>query len=243
LISAGQEVQVPMSGQRLLAFLALAHRPVLRPNVAGSLWMDHSEGQAAGCLRSALWRLPQPGGVRLVESGSAHLCLDEHVRVDVRDRARLATCLLDGTGADRVSDAFDPLSFRDDLLPDWYDDWVIIERERFRQLRIHALEECCTQLAAAGRYGSALQAGLAAVAAEPLRESAHRVVIAAHMANGNDAEALRQFRIFRTLLADALGLDPSASMHALMGRLLAREGASRDRPVSSAVHVPAVTAW
>jgi DNA-binding SARP family transcriptional activator len=218
---SGQEFPVTMSGQRLLAFLAIATRPLLRAYVAGSLWIDLTEDQAAACLRTALWRLPQPGGARLVETGSAHLRLASNLRVDLRDRSRVAGALVsDLTGG--VDDGFDPAAFGVDLLPDWYDEWVIIERERYRQLRMHTLEECCTRLAAAGHYSGAVQAGLAAVAGEPLRESAHRAVISAHLRYGNEAEALRQYRLFRALLDDGLGLEPSPVMAALVGRLLAR---------------------
>ena len=63
------------------------------------------------------------------------------------------------------------------MLPACYDDWVLVQRDRFRQLRLHALEALCERLTASGRYGEAIDAGLAAVCAEPLRESSHRVLI------------------------------------------------------------------
>ena len=58
--------------------------------------------------------------------------------------------------------------------------------------------------------------GLAAVAGEPLRESAHRALITAYLAEGNRSEALRQYRFFRHLLADELGLEPSPLMESLV---------------------------
>ena len=61
----------------------------------------------------------------------------------------------------------------------------------------------------------AVEAGLAAVAAEPLRESAHRALIAAHLAEGNRSEAMRQFEFYRMLLGKELGLEPSAMMASL----------------------------
>jgi DNA-binding SARP family transcriptional activator len=102
-----------------------------------------------------------------------------------------------------------------DLLPDWYDDWVLVERERFRQLRLHALERVCDRLIAAGRYSEALQAALAAVAAEPLRESANRYVIEVHLREGNLAEAISHHRSYCRLLQDELGVSPSPSMERL----------------------------
>ena len=42
-----------------------------------------------------------------------------------------------------------------DLLPGWYDEWVVAEREHFRQLRLHALEELCEELTDEGGFGEA----------------------------------------------------------------------------------------
>ena len=81
----------------------------------------------------------------------------------------------------------------DDLLPDWNEDWVLIERERFRQARLHALEALCDRFSEAGRMMPAIQAGLAAVTADPFRESAHRALIRTHLREGNRSEALRQY--------------------------------------------------
>jgi DNA-binding SARP family transcriptional activator len=98
------------------------------------------------------------------------------------------------------------------LLPACYDEWVLTERERFRQLRLHALEALCDRLTARGRYGEAIDAGLAAVCAEPLRESGHRAVIKAHLAEGNNAEARRQYETYRKVLRDELGVEPSPGL-------------------------------
>jgi DNA-binding SARP family transcriptional activator len=60
------------------------------------------------------------------------------------------------------------------------------------------------------------------VQAEPLRESAHRSVIAVHLAEGNHAEALRQYDGYRRLLASELGLRPSPVIRTMVGPLLGR---------------------
>src|SRR5205823_716087 len=96
-----------------------------------------------------------------------------------------------------------------DLLPDWYDDWAVLEAEAWRQLRLHALEALTARLAGAERYGEALVAGLAAVRAEPLRETAHAAVVGVHVAEGNRGEALRQYEHYRRLLDAELGLEPT----------------------------------
>lgn len=212
----GEEVSLPGSAQRVVAFVALHERPVLRPYVAGALWLDWPETRAAGNLRSALWRIQQhaPG---LLAADPHMLQLAPSVRVDLREAEDLAHAELTG-GASGV--APQPLTL--DLLPDSYDDWVILERERFRQLRLRALECRCTRLTTAGRLDEALEAGLLALAGEPLRESAHRALVALHLAEGNAAEALRQFRLCRRLLLEQLGVEPSPLMLDLVAGLDAR---------------------
>jgi DNA-binding SARP family transcriptional activator len=69
---------------------------------------------------------------------------------------------------------------------------MVATREWFRQIRPRALEKLCDQHQAAGHLDSAMTAGLAAVACDPLRESAHRRLAFMHISEGNLAEALRQ---------------------------------------------------
>ena len=95
----------------------------------------------------------------------------------------------------------DPADWSHDLLPDWSDEWLVMERESYRQLRLHALERLSETLREMGQHASALMAALSAVRADPLRESAHRQVIAVHLAEGNAAEALWQYHAYRRLLA------------------------------------------
>jgi DNA-binding SARP family transcriptional activator len=213
LVCAGRSVSVPLSAQRLLAFVALHNRPLQRPYVAGSLWLDSPEERAYANLRSSLWRLHRCG-LPLVQSFGHRLSLDEHVVVDLRRAEALAHRALDGTSAEALD--VEVSAFSGDLLPDWYEDWLVLERERYRQLRLRALDTLCERLAQAGRPDAALEAGLAAVAAEPLRESSHRAVVRVHLADGNVAEAIRQYRLCRRLLHEHLGLEPSDQMAELL---------------------------
>jgi DNA-binding SARP family transcriptional activator len=208
----GESIPLPMNGQRVLVFLALHGRSLLRPFVAGSLWLDSSEDRAAGSLRSALWRLNRRH--RFIEANGERLQLSPDVAVDVDAAAAQARRLLDPDEPDCPS--VDGLLLTRDLLPDWYDDWVAVERERFRQLRVHALERLCDRLVEANRFGEAIEAGLSAMKSEPLRESAHRALVRAHLAEGNRNEALAQYRRFKELLDHELGLSPSPKMEALI---------------------------
>lgn len=220
-LSHGPRVlHLPISTQRVVALLALQDRPVRRQYVAGLLWLDYPESSATASLRTVLWRLRRVCP-ELIETHAGHLSLAPGVRVDVRDAVALARALVAGDAASEHR--IDVRRFGiGDLLPDWYEEWVEIERERFRQLRLHALEALCEQLTAAGSFAHAAEAGLAAVASEPLRESAHRVVIRLHLAAGNRGEAYRQLELYRRVLKSELGLAPSGAIEQLVQHGLAR---------------------
>ncbi|MER7420994.1 BTAD domain-containing putative transcriptional regulator [Micromonospora peucetia] len=226
LLHGDVPVVVPRGLQRVIALIGL--RPgATRSHLAGLLWPDTSEDRALSSLRTALWRLRQDPCCPITTSGDT-VSLGPVVRVDVD--------ALVGTAA-RVRDGEDPCAAavlaagRHDLLPGWYDDWVLADRERLRQLRLHMLEELAGQYLSAGRHGAALEAALEAMAAEPLRETPHRLVVRIHLAEGNAFEAVHAFYVYRDLLLRELRLEPSAAMTALLDDTLApiRE-ATRDTP-------------
>ena len=208
LSGADQPIDVGTNGQRLFAILALRGR-CDRSYLSGVLWPDCSEPHAHGNLRATLSRLHRRRLTDPLESSNGALRLRSGVRVDVADLVATASAVLEGAGTAapdrRLLRALDA----EDLLVGWYDDWVLLERERLRQLRLHALEALSGQLLAAGNEPAAVETALAAVAVEPLRESAHRAVIRAHLAEGNRAEALRQLDQLRDLLRQELGVRPS----------------------------------
>lgn len=119
--------------------------------------------------------------------------------------------------ADIGSAAVSALS--DDLLPGLDDDWALIEAEDWRQLRRRALEAVVSRLMAAGRLAEAATAAVAAVSAEPLRESARAALIRVHLAEGNQSNAHEEFERYRMLLQAELGLEPTSRLSQLFCRL------------------------
>ena len=208
VVAGDEPVELPLAAQRLVAFVALHARPVLREHAAGTLWLDSTEARAAGNLRSTIWRVQRRVG-RLLAVDARTLRLAPGVEVDLR--------------ALETPAAADPHVFAGELLPGWYDDWVLLERERCRQLSLRALDAVCEQHLQAGSLGAALEAGLLAVSLEPLRESAHRAIVRVHLAEGNVCEALRQYRLCTRLLAEQLGVAPTRQMRDLIDPLDVRQ--------------------
>jgi SARP family transcriptional regulator, regulator of embCAB operon len=222
LESEGPALILPEGSQRLLAFLALKGRLIQRQTVAGTLWPVATEAHASSSLRSALARLR--GGARAsVEATARDLGLADDVTVDLWDARALAHELLAPAEASPSTEpgreAISSLSA--ELLPDWYDEWALVEAEDWRQLRLHALEVLADRLTAQAKYGDAAAAALAAVRAEPLRESPRAALIRVHIAEGNPSEALREFARYGDLLMLELGVEPTERLRSLVADLWA----------------------
>jgi DNA-binding SARP family transcriptional activator len=213
LVADGSVVTLPFSLERVVAYLALARAPISRSRLAGALWPDVPERRAHGDLRSALWRLQRVCGV--VRREEHVIGLDPEVEVDLARMADLTRALIDASPADALG-RLPELVDGAEILPGWDEEWLVIERERHRLLRLEALERAGEAFLAANDAVRALDAALASISSEPYRESAHRLLVRIHLAAGNNAEALRAYRLYRQLLEDELGICPSNQMEQLI---------------------------
>jgi DNA-binding SARP family transcriptional activator len=213
LMMDGKAVELTLNAQRLVAFVAINGKPLQRLYIAGILWPDSSDKHAGASLRSTLWRLRRsaPG---LIESRGTRLALSPHVIVDVREMIAALRALDENPSESPPRLSRHPL--RAELLPDWYDAWVQVEREQYRQFTVHALESLGEKLAIQGRFGEAVQAALAAIAAEPLRDSAHRLLINVYLGEGNRSEAIREYRGYCDVLKKELGVEPPWEIQSLL---------------------------
>jgi DNA-binding SARP family transcriptional activator len=214
VVISGRQLRIPRSAERVLTYLALADRPVDRTRLAGVLWRDGSDQGAAKSLRTTLWRI-RHAGANLVLARDNRLRLYPYVTVDVTDLTVLAKRLIHQPDLGTLAQL--PLLVECvELLPDWEDEWVVADRERYRLLRLEALERGASALMERCHLGDALIAALAAAQAEPLRESARRLVVQVQVAQGNAAEAIRSYREYQSLLRQELGLEPSRLMDQLI---------------------------
>jgi DNA-binding SARP family transcriptional activator len=213
------DVTVGDSAQRLLTLLAVQDGPMSRQRVARTLWPDLGTDRSRATLRCVLWRLQRLPVLPVCSTG-ATLRLSDALAVDVLSVVRIATALLDRSASlsDRELSNALQLNFYDDLLPEREEEgaWLDDARERFRQLRLHCLEVLCEKLSAAGWHGAAVDAGLAAVRADPLRESAHYALIRAHLVEGNRREASRRYEGLRELVVGELGIEPNVEFGELL---------------------------
>jgi DNA-binding SARP family transcriptional activator len=195
-------VRLSIGGRRLLAYLTVRGCPTARGVAAAALWPDVPDDVARANLRRVLWRVPR-GWVVSVDDD-----LNLDAEADLPQAQAVAARALAG-GALTLDEI---VLLSADLLPGWHEDWVLAAQDAFRLLRVQALEAACRAMTATGDFHLAAQAGTAAVAAEPLCESAAEGLILAHLAQRNRYQAVRCFRALAARLQDELGVAPDPTL-------------------------------
>ena len=212
LLCNGQATAVGARQQRLIAALALVGQRS-RSYLAGLLWPESPERQASGSLRATLFKVRHqlPG---LLDDGIDPVSLSTEVAVDVQALRRSAEAARTGIG---IGAGIAEKLFSAELLPGWYDDWVVFQQERLREVRISALEAIARHHLGTDDPAAAVAAAMHAAAIEPLRESAHALMIRGQIHAGNAAGAHRTLEDFRRRLRDEMGLEPSRRLEAAIG--------------------------
>lgn len=144
----------------------------------------------------------------LLLSDGPMLSLMEDLRVDlhqflvqVRNCDEPDSCSRNGTCLAFLRNA--------DLLPGWYDDWVVSEEHRLRNLRLRSFLVHGRRWLDQGEADKALEAAEGALELEPLQESCVELLMCAELQMGNRVQALRRFETFKTRLILELGVAPS----------------------------------
>jgi DNA-binding SARP family transcriptional activator len=222
-------------GRLLFAYLTVNRdRACTRGELIDVLWPEAPPAAADAALSALLSKLRRELGngalsgrseVRLTLPGDVGVDIEQAAAATRRAEAALQECDWSAAGAAaRAGLAADPAAF----LPDCDGPWLNEQRAALDSLRVRALELLAEASLRAGELADAAEAARAAVAAAPFRESAHVLLMEAHAAAGNPAEALRAFEDLRRLLREELGTAPGVAAMALHEELLhGRAPASR----------------
>jgi DNA-binding SARP family transcriptional activator len=197
----------------LLAYLALASRPVSRAELASTFWPDVLDQSARASLRSALWALRRQLDDALVVDGERVGLRDaDGVWVDVREFERLAA-----SSPERALELC-----RGELLEGLQDEWALSARERHRERVVALLERLAQTAEQRGDLREAIELTRRQVDRDPFGEDAHRRLITRLDANGDRAGAIRTYRRLAERLRRELGVVPSSQTRELIGELQAQ---------------------
>jgi predicted ATPase/DNA-binding SARP family transcriptional activator len=220
----------------LLIYLAVTARPHTRAALAGLLWGELPEPDARMNLRNAIANLRRLVGPHLIITRET-LAFDRSAPywLDVElFQANLQPPDPD-LGRLRAAAAL----YKGDLLEGFYvrdapafEEWLLAERERLRQLALHALHALAARLTERGEYAAALDVATQLLARDPLREEAHRQVMWLLARSGRRDAALVQYDTCRHILDQELGVEPDAETTALYEQIKA--GAIAAQPLLTA---------
>jgi predicted ATPase/DNA-binding SARP family transcriptional activator len=202
-----------------LVALALAGGPLPADRLAAMIWADQPPATWPTALRGVIGGLRAAldgvgaGGQRLIATVPSGYCLAPGVEVDLQAAAgalRYATALTDQGRYDAAITAAEPATrlAGDQLLPGEDAGWLDPHRREVDATALRALEILARAAGAQGDHHRAIEAGHRAVAASPLDERSHRLLIRALHLAGDRSGAVQAYEDCRALLADQLGVDP-----------------------------------
>jgi DNA-binding SARP family transcriptional activator len=233
--------------RNLLAYLLLNRQTThAREHLAGLFWGDQDEQKARHCLNTALWRLnrlldeshPTTHPYLRVDAQTIGWNTASVIRLDIEEfesRCTLADQMGDDAPEQQARLYEQAIEcYRADLLIDCYEDWCLIERERFRFLYLHALGRLMAYHMDRRAHDDAIECGRRILACDPLREEVHRDLIVCHLAINRPGEALRQYRTCEELVRRELDEEPMPETQALLPRIIGANRRARaetaDRP-------------
>jgi predicted ATPase/DNA-binding SARP family transcriptional activator len=215
--------------QALLAYLALhGDVPHSRQQLAFLLWPDSTEGQARSNLRTLVSRLRAalPNADSFLTIGAQTVQWRPGAPW-VLDVAQFEQALAQADQANRAGDLVGAPAalaqavelYRGDLLPGCYDDWILPERERLRQILLAALERLLLLLEQRRDYPPAIRAAQRLLRHDPLHEVTYQHLMRLHARSGDRASALRAYQTCAAVLRRELDVDPSPATTAAYKRL------------------------
>ena len=205
-----------VKGQALLVYLAVTRQAYSRSVLAGLLWSDMPEKVARTNLRITLSQLRKAVGDALIATRrTVELNLNSDIWLDVIVLEEAAS------SGDNLATAAD--LYRGDFLDDFYvpkaelfEKWLLVERERLRQLALNIFGQLADASLAQGNYAIGIKAARRLLGIEPWHEAGQRQLMKLLAADGQVSAALAQFERCKRLLAEELGLEPSPETTALV---------------------------
>lgn len=218
----GGPVQIPSRpAQSLFAYLLLnagvAHR---RERLAGLLWPDSDEENARSNLRHALWRIRRS----LDAAGTATVLSADDLSVTVADGSQLWVDAAVLHGFDKSAPATDALrqraaAYGGELLPGFYDEWVILERERLKGIFERTMQQLLDRLLDEQRWADVSEWGEHWISVAQSPEPAFRSLMVAAAVRGDISGVVAAYRRCAGALKTDLGVEPSEQTRTLYERL------------------------
>ncbi|MFQ5566010.1 MAG: BTAD domain-containing putative transcriptional regulator [Paracoccaceae bacterium] len=217
----------------LLKYLVIYQgRPVHRERLGDCLWPEADEAEAWGRLKvtvSFLRRQLRTVGLKedvLETVGKSYMLRSDGVWIDAIAFEKLVS---DAAAAEREGRTQMAVRLYEDaqrlyrgdyLEDDLYADWCAEERQRLREVYLEMLAGLADCYAACGRLAEAAQVCRTALCCDPCRESFLRSVLRHLVALGRPDWAEADYRHWRRVMADDMGMELTAETEKLYRELV-----------------------
>jgi DNA-binding SARP family transcriptional activator len=224
---AGRRIDDELPGRqgRLLFVFLVSNRlrAVARDEVVDAIWRDRRDGGLRPLLSKLRRHVDIAGRAELRLKLPPGSWVDLEAAADAVHRAESAVSLGEWTRAWGPAQAALFIATRA-FLPGEDAPWIDERRRHLDDIRLRALEAYGEAAYGIGgtELAAAVRAGRALTAAEPYRETGHRLLMRALTAQENVAEALGSYERLRTALREDLGAAPSGETQRLHRSLLDR---------------------
>lgn len=225
----GQEVKA-LYAERLvllLSYLLLNFgKPLPRKQLAFTFWADTTEEQARTNLRNLFHHFrkafPEIDSFLEIEGQTIQWKANADIQLDV---ARFKSAVVQAKKAKDDSARIVHLreavsSYRGELLPGYYEDWILSDREEFHQSYLTALSQLAKLLEDSRQYDEAIEITNRLIRSEPLNESAYQHAMRLYALNDDRAGALQAYHACVTILRRELDMDPSVEIKTLYEQLV-----------------------
>lgn len=224
--------------QSLIAYLLLhRHTAISRQQLAFCLWPETTDRQARNNLRTIVHRLryvfPDIESFLDLEGATLSWRPDASVWLDVTDFETRLEQAETGSVREKPELLAAALAlYEGDLLPDFYDDWVMPPRERLRQRYLDALSQLAELLEAKREYAAATETTRRLLQEDPLQERVYRRLMRLQALSGDLAGALYTYHRCAARLEQELGVEPSPATQTAYKRLLSQQALPEPASVS-----------
>jgi DNA-binding SARP family transcriptional activator len=225
-------IDLPGKSLELVIYLLLnAQKLHLRDHLATQLWPDVTPVHSRKYFRQALWQIQS----RMNNGGAASIILSEPqwVRLnpdfpiwsDVDQVVQAFNSVQNLPGSDLSSEQFAALQqatalYRGDLLPGWYHNWCLVERERLRSVFLAMMDKMIDYCQVTHDYEQGIQYALKMLHHDISREKTHRRLMLLYYLSGDRSSALRHYRQCETILAQELQVSPTSATRQLFEEIL-----------------------
>jgi predicted ATPase len=207
--------------QSLFAFLILhagtAHH---REKLAGMLWPDSLEETARDNLRHALWRvrkaLPSNPKIEYLLTDDLSIAFNASTEhwLDAAELEKLS----ENASADELIAVL--ADYQGELLPGFYDEWMVLEREHLNSIFENRMTRLLSLLLDEKRWQEILHWGERWIKLGQKPEPAYRALMSAHAAKGDMSKVATTFQRCVKSLKE-FGFEPSQQTRALYEKLKA----------------------